>query len=70
MLNNSVNIDTHFSKLGSAQHCHTSNQTKKNQLNWLNDLQEITKHFSPTYVNLITNLCFSIGLNNSNVELE
>ena len=29
MLNNSVSNDSKVSKLGSAQHCHTSNQTKK-----------------------------------------
>ena len=47
MLNNSVSKDSNFSKLGSAKHCHTSNQTKRDELNWLNDLREITQQFSP-----------------------
>ena len=46
MLNNSVSNDSNSSKLGSAQHCHTSDQAIKNELNWLNDLREITQQIS------------------------
>ena len=73
MLNTSVSKDSELSKLGSAKHCHTSNQAKGNELYSLNDLRETTQQFLPHIrifcVNSMNNSCFSIGLKNTNFKL-